>query len=165
MTMNTTVTAYTDGACRGNQNDNAPGGYGVVLLFDDGERKEYAQGYRDTTNNRMELRAAITALSALDTGSTVTLVTDSKYVSEAFNQHWIDGWKRRGWKNASGKPVMNRDLWDELIPLTEERNVTFKWVKGHAGIPENERADELACLAADPEELIADEGPTIITEV
>ncbi|BDQ34813.1 ribonuclease HI [Pseudodesulfovibrio portus] len=155
---------YTDGACRGNQYGNATGGYGVII--DSGSaRAEYAQGYADTTNNRMELRAAIAGLKALTTPTQVELVTDSQYVSKAFTDNWIAGWLKRGWKNASGKPVKNRDLWEELIPLTEKHKVTWTWVRGHNGHPDNERADELACMAADNGPLLKDIGTTTLTAV
>ena len=157
------VTAYTDGACRGNQHDNAPGGYGVVLL-NGRSRKELAQGYADTTNNRMELRAAIAALKALKRPCVVDLYTDSKYVCDAFNQNWIEGWIDRGWKNASKKPVKNQDLWEELLPLVERHDVTFRWVKGHSDNRENNRADALATAAADfTFAHLADDGPTVVT--
>ena len=157
------VTIYTDGACRGNQNACAPGGYGAVLDLPGG-RLELAQGYKDTTNNRMELRAAIAALKALDDGHEVEIFTDSKYLCDAFNQNWIQGWISRGWKTASKKPVKNRDLWEELIPLVQKHAVSFSWVKGHAGHPGNERADALACEAADdPAGHWVDRGETVPT--
>lgn len=155
---------YTDGACRGNQYGNAAGGYGVIIDCGS-ERTELAQGYADTTNNRMELRAAIAGLKAVEEASTIELVTDSKYVSDAFNQNWIAGWLKRGWKNASKKPVKNRDLWEELIPLAEKHEVTWTWVRGHSGHPDNERADELACMAADNGPLLEDSGATTLTIV
>lgn len=158
------ITIYTDGACRGNQNANAPGGYGAVLLNAKGKRKELAQGYTDTTNNRMELRAVIAALRALKRPCVVEVVTDSKYVCDAFNQNWIEGWLKRGWKNASKKPVKNRDLWEELLPLVDQHDVSFRWVKGHAGHEGNERADALACAAADdPSQHLQDTGDTVVT--
>lgn len=158
-----TVTIYTDGACKGNQHANATGGYGTVI-FNDKKRKELAQGYSDTTNNRMELRAVIAALKALKRPCRVELYTDSNYVCKAFNDNWIAGWIKRGWKNASKKPVANRDLWEELLAVVDTHEITWNWVKGHAGDPLNERADELACLAA-AGELIKDVGETIITVV
>lgn len=160
------VTIYTDGACRGNQHSNAPGGYGAVLMNDKGKRKELSQGYADTTNNRMELRAVIASLKALKRPCVVEVVTDSKYVCDAFNQNWIDGWLARDWKNAKKKPVKNRELWEELLPLVDQHEVTFRWVKGHAGHTENERADALACLAADaPGAHLDDKGETVVTAV
>jgi ribonuclease HI len=156
-----TITIYTDGACRGNQNQNAPGGYGTIIV-NSSDRLELSQGYADTTNNRMELRAVIAGLKTIETPSTIEIVSDSKYVTDAFNAGWIDGWLDRGWKNASGKPVKNRDLWEELLSLVEPHDIVWTWVKGHAGHPENERADELACLAADSGALLKDDGPTTV---
>lgn len=136
--------AYTDGACSGNP---GPGGWGVVLQAKDGERvvkeRELSGGAADTTNNQMELMAAISALETLDRPSTVTVVTDSSYVKDGITS-WIHGWKARSWKTASKKPVKNEDLWKRLDAATERHEVTWEWVKGHAGHPENERADELA---------------------
>ena len=139
------LVAYTDGACSGNP---GPGGWGVLLQARDGDRvlreRELSGGEAQTTNNRMELMAAITALETLDRPSTITIVTDSAYVKGGITE-WIDGWKRRGWKTAAKKPVKNEDLWrrlDEAVARHDQ--VTWKWVKGHAGHPENERADELA---------------------
>ncbi|MEM8592769.1 MAG: ribonuclease HI [Pseudomonadota bacterium] len=136
--------AYTDGACSGNP---GPGGWGVLLIARDGEaevkRRELSGGEPETTNNRMELMAAITALETLDRASKLTLVTDSSYVKDGINS-WIHGWKARGWKTASKKPVKNVELWQRLDAARERHDVTWEWVKGHAGHPENERADELA---------------------
>lgn len=133
------VEIYTDGACSGNP---GPGGWGVLLRYGAHE-KELCGGEPETTNNRMEMMAVIQALSALKKRSTVHLYTDSKYVMDGINQ-WMDGWKARGWKTASKKPVKNQDLWQEIDSRLQEHHVTFFWVKGHAGHPENERADELA---------------------
>lgn len=153
------VTIYTDGAARGNP---GPGGYGAVLSFrqPDGQvhEKELSQGYVRTTNNRMELMAAIAGLEALNKPCAVLLHSDSKYLVDAFNQHWVDGWLRRGWKNAKKEPVKNIDLWKRLLAAKETHEVTFVWVKGHAGQEENERCDELATAAADGEGRIVDEG-------
>lgn len=157
------ITIYTDGACRGNQNDNAPGGYGAVI-WDGQSSYELAQGYRNTTNNRMELRAAIAGLKALSEKSTVQLYSDSKYVTDAFNAKWIDGWLARNWVNASKKPVANRDLWEELLSLTRKHLVTWHWVKGHAGHEWNERADKLA-VQASYGELLKDDGVTAVRVV
>ncbi|MCH2076822.1 MAG: ribonuclease HI [Rhodobacteraceae bacterium] len=136
--------AYTDGACSGNP---GPGGWGVLLIAREGEtevkRRELSGGEGDTTNNRMELMAAITALETLDRASKLTLVTDSSYVKDGINS-WIHGWKARGWKTAAKKPVKNVELWQRLDAARERHDVTWEWVKGHAGHPENERADELA---------------------
>ena len=133
------VRIYTDGACSGNP---GPGGWGAVLLYN-GQRKEICGGEADTTNNRMELQAAIQALRALKRQSTVDLFTDSRYVKDGITQ-WINRWKARGWRTARKKPVKNVDLWRLLDAQTVEHGVTWHWVKGHAGDQENERADELA---------------------
>lgn len=153
------VTIYTDGAARGNP---GPGGYGAVLHYVDGQgqlhTKELSQGYECTTNNRMELLAAIVALEALKAPCSVKLYSDSQYVVNAFNQHWIDGWLKRGWKNAQKQPVKNVDLWKRLLEAKNPHEVEFCWVKGHAGHPENERCDQLATAAADSSALLVDEG-------
>ena len=152
------VSIYTDGAARGNP--DGPGGYGVVLEYVDpkGELhvKELSGGYVRTTNNRMELMAAIAGLEALKTPCNVTLYSDSKYLVDAFNQNWIDGWIRKGWKRGKNEPVKNPDLWKRLLKAKEDHNVTFVWVKGHNGHPLNERCDELATTAADGTDLIED---------
>ncbi len=136
--------AYTDGACSGNP---GPGGWGVLLRAMDGEtvlkERELSGGEAETTNNRMELLAAISALETLERPSKITIVTDSAYVKNGVTG-WIHGWKRNGWKTASKKPVKNVDLWQRLDEAQQRHDVTWKWVKGHAGHPENERADELA---------------------
>lgn len=133
------VDIYTDGACSGNP---GPGGWGVLMRYGRHE-KELCGGEVETTNNRMEMMAVIQALSALKKRSTVHLHTDSKYVMDGVNQ-WLAGWKARGWKTAAKKPVKNQDLWQQIDSLLSDHDVTFFWVKGHAGHPENERADELA---------------------
>ncbi len=152
------VEIYTDGAARGNP--DGPGGYGVVLHYTDTQgnfhEKELSQGYVRTTNNRMELMAAIAGLEALKTPCNVTLYSDSKYLVDAFNQNWIDGWIRKGWKRGKNEPVKNPDLWKRLLKAKEDHNVTFVWVKGHNGHPLNERCDELATTAADSTDLIED---------
>ena len=154
------VRIYTDGAARGNP--DGPGGYGTVLEYVDqkGElhTKELSQGYRKTTNNRMELMAAIAGLEALNRPCEVELYSDSKYVVDAFNQHWIEGWIRKGWKRGKNEPVKNIDLWQRLLKAKEPHQVTFCWVKGHDGHLQNERCDMLATTAADGDGLIADEG-------
>ncbi|GFE66391.1 ribonuclease HI [Litoreibacter roseus] len=136
--------AYTDGACSGNP---GPGGWGALLLALDGEKvlkeRELKGGEPETTNNRMELLAAINALDALERPSTLTVITDSAYVKGGITQ-WLHGWKRNGWKTSTKKPVKNEDLWRRLDEATSRHTVTWKWVKGHAGHPENERADALA---------------------
>ena len=133
------VEIYTDGACSGNP---GPGGWGVLLRFG-GHEKEMHGGEAETTNNRMELQAAIEALSALKNPSQVDLYTDSNYVKGGITE-WIANWKRNGWRTANRKPVKNTDLWRALDELRERHDVSWHWVKGHAGHPENERADELA---------------------
>jgi ribonuclease HI len=134
------VTIYTDGSCLGNP---GPGGWAAVLSYGD-KRKELSGGFRNTTNNRMELRAVIEALSALKKPCAVTLFTDSQYVRNALTKGWLDGWVKNGWKTAAKKPVKNQDLWRALMPLVQEHKVDFRWVRGHAGNPENERCDVLA---------------------
>jgi len=136
--------AYTDGACSGNP---GPGGWGVLLQAREGDavvkERELNGGAGETTNNRMELMAAITALETLERPTALTLVTDSSYVMDGLTK-WIHGWKRNGWKTASKKPVKNAELWQRLDEAAARHDVTWEWVKGHAGHPENERADELA---------------------
>lgn len=145
------VSIYTDGAARGNP--DGPGGYGTVLEYIDkkGELhvKELSQGYEKTTNNRMELMAVIAGLEALNRPCEVFLYSDSKYVVDAFNQHWIDDWIKKDWKRGKNEPVKNIDLWKRLLKAKEPHKVTFNWVKGHDGHPQNERCDELATSAAD----------------
>ncbi|SFM75790.1 RNase HI [Bradyrhizobium sp. Rc3b] len=133
------VTIYTDGACSGNP---GPGGWGAILKFDDKE-KELNGGERHTTNNQMELMAAISALEALKKPCTVDLYTDSQYVRQGITG-WIFGWKRNGWRTADKKPVKNVELWQRLDAALKQHEVRWHWVKGHAGHPENERADQLA---------------------
>ena len=134
------VDIYTDGACSGNP---GPGGYGAILVYN-GKEKELCGGDKMTTNNRMELTAVIVALEALKEPCTVTLTTDSKYVSDGITQGWAMSWKAKGWKKADGKPALNTELWDKLLSLLEIHTVEFVWVKGHAGHPYNERCDTLA---------------------
>ena len=134
------VIIHTDGACKGNP---GPGGYGAVLVCGK-HRKEVAQGYQLTTNNRMELRAAIAALGMLTEPCEVELHSDSKYLVQAISSKWIDGWQRRGWITSDKKPVKNEDLWRELDEVARAHDVEWVWVRGHAGHPENERADALA---------------------
>ena len=133
------VMLYTDGACKGNP---GPGGWGALLRYR-GKEKALCGGEKDTTNNRMELQAVIQGLSALTRPTAVTVVTDSQYVKNGMNQ-WIHNWKRNGWKTAAKKPVKNADLWQQLDALVQQHDVSWEWVKGHSGHPENERADELA---------------------
>ena len=138
------IEAYTDGACSGNP---GIGGWGVVLLAKKNgvviNRREIAGGELNSTNNQMELRAAIEALKALKRRTEITLITDSVYVKKGMSE-WLPNWKKNHWKTSSKKPVKNRDLWQELDTLASTNIVTWKWVKGHAGTPENERADTLA---------------------
>ena len=152
------VDIYTDGAARGNP--EGPGGYGTVLEYRDTKgnlhTKELSQGYRKTTNNRMELMAAIAGLEALNRPCQVNLYSDSKYLVDAFNQHWIENWVRKGWKRGKNEPVKNIDLWKRLLAAKEPHQVTFIWVKGHDGHPQNERCDALATGAADGEDLAED---------
>ena len=145
------VTLYTDGSARGNP--DGPGGYGAVLQYVDKKgvlhEKELSAGYKKTTNNRMELMGVIAGLEALNRPCEVKVVSDSAYVTKAFTEHWIEGWIRRGWTRGKNEPVKNADLWKRLLKAKELHQVTFLWVKGHAGHPENERCDVLATTAAD----------------
>ena len=134
-----TVAIYTDGACSGNP---GPGGWGAVLLYGE-HRREISGASADTTNNRMELTAAIRALEALKRPSDVALYTDSTYVKDGITR-WLPGWKAKGWRTASKSPVKNRDLWEALDALVQRHDVSWHWVRGHAGNAENERADTLA---------------------
>ena len=137
--------AYTDGACRGNP---GPGGWGVVLEREDGAVRELRGAVAQTTNNRMELQAAIEALAALPAGAAVELVTDSEYVMKGITE-WLERWKRKGWRTAAGKPVRNQELWQNLERLAAAREVAWRWVRGHSGVAGNERADALANQAID----------------
>lgn len=144
------VILYSDGSSRGNP---GPGGYGTILQYTDRagvlHEKEISEGFRNTTNNRMELMGVIAGLEALLKPCRVDVWSDSQYVIKAFNDHWIDGWKKRGWKKADGKPVLNEELWKRLLLAAEPHEITWHWVKGHDGHPENERCDALATAAAD----------------
>lgn len=154
------VEIYTDGSARGNP--DGPGGFGTVLHFTDLKGKlhvkELSGGYVRTTNNRMELMAAIAGLEALNRPCEVELYSDSKYLVDAFNQHWIDSWLKKGWKRGKNEPVKNVDLWKRLLDAMNPHQVTFIWVKGHNGHPENERCDFLATSAADGDNLLVDSG-------
>ena len=138
------LVAFTDGACSGNP---GPGGWGVLLIARDGDtvlkEREICGGASETTNNRMELTAAIEALDALERAATITIVTDSTYVRDGITK-WLHGWKRNGWKTAAKKPVKNAELWQALEAAAARHQVIWEWVKGHAGHEENERADALA---------------------
>jgi len=138
------VEIFTDGACSGNP---GPGGWGAILRWR-GEEKEIYGGEPDTTNNRMEMMAAIQALEGLKRATSVVLYTDSTYLRDGITK-WIHGWKRNGWKTAAKKPVKNEDLWRRLDDALADHDIDFRWVKGHSGHPENERADELARLGAE----------------
>ena len=135
-----TVTLYTDGACSGNP---GPGGWGAILEFQ-GTEKELSGGEPSTTNNRMELTAVIEGLSALKEPCIVELYSDSKYVIDGLSKGWAASWQKNGWRKADKKPALNPDLWEKLLGLIDEHEVTIDWVKGHAGHPENERCDRLA---------------------
>ncbi len=137
------VEIYTDGACTGNP---GKGGYGAVLVYN-GTEKEISKGFRKTTNNRMELLAAVEALKLLKENCEVELYSDSKYLTDAINQGWLSSWVKNGWRKADKKPVLNIDLWKELLELTSKHKVTFIWVKGHAGHKYNEICDTLAVKA------------------
>lgn len=148
--MRNTIKIYTDGAAKGNP---GPGGYGTILSFN-GKEKEISQGYMITTNNRMELLAVIVGLQALKTNQfPVEVHTDSKYVSEAINKGWLRSWVKKGFKGKK-----NEDLWRKLLPLLDKYKVSFHWVKGHAGHPQNERCDRLAVAAAESGNLLVDAG-------
>ena len=152
------VKIFTDGAARGNP--EGPGGYGTVLQYIDSKgelhEREYSAGYKKTTNNRMELMAVITGLEALTRPCEVEVISDSKYVTDAFNQHWVDGWLKRNWKGSSNNSVKNVDLWKRLLKAKAPHQEKFTWVTGHAGHPENERCDKLATTAADGNSLLDD---------
>ena len=154
------IQIYTDGSARGNP--DGPGGYGTVLHYTDvkGELhvREYSQGYVRTTNNRMELMAAIVGLEALNRPCEVELYSDSQYLVNAFNQRWIENWQKKNWKRGKNEPVKNVDLWKRLLAAKAPHNVKFIWVRGHNGHPQNERCDALATAAADGTGLIVDEG-------
>jgi ribonuclease HI len=147
------VAIFTDGSCLGNP---GPGGYGTVMRYGK-HSKELSGGYTLTTNNRMELLAAIIGLEALKSPCEVTLTTDSQYVRKGITE-WIGNWKRRNWRTADKKPVKNKDLWQRLDAATTQHSIQWNWVKGHSGHPENERCDELARNAAQGEALSIDEG-------
>ncbi|HSR63944.1 MAG TPA: ribonuclease HI [Gammaproteobacteria bacterium] len=138
------VEIFTDGACRGNP---GPGGWGVLLRYNSAE-KELSGSEEDTTNNRMELTAAIKALEALNKRCHVVLTTDSQYVMQGINE-WLDGWKRRNWRTANKRPVKNVDLWQQLDALTAKHDIDWQWVRGHSGHTENDRVDQLANQAID----------------
>ena len=138
-----TVIIYTDGACSGNP---GPGGWGAILMYGD-YKKELSGGEAQTTNNRMELTGVISALEALKQPCIVELYSDSKYVIDALSKGWAKGWRKRGWVKSDKKPALNSDLWEKLLDLTEEHEMRYHWVKGHADNPFNNRCDELAVEA------------------
>lgn len=137
------VELYTDGACSGNP---GPGGYGSILVYK-GVEKEFSEGFKETTNNRMELLAVIVGLRELKEKCKVTVTTDSKYVADAINQGWVISWQAKDFRRGKRDEVKNIDLWEELLTLLNKHEVTFNWVKGHAGHPYNERCDKLAVKA------------------
>ena len=157
MTEKTKVTLYTDGACSGNP---GAGGYGAILVHIDNDgnkhEKEMSEGYKTTTNNQMELLAVIVGLEALKKPCNVTVYSDSKYVVDAFNNKWIDGWLAKGWRTAGKSPVKNVELWKRLLEAKKQHDVEFIWVKGHAGHEYNERCDALAVLASKKDDLKAE---------
>lgn len=152
------VNIYTDGAARGNP--DGPGGYGTILSYVDPQGKEhireYSGGYKKTTNNRMELMAVIAGLEALTKPCKVTVFSDSQYVVKAFNEHWLEGWIKKGWKRGKNEEVKNVDLWKRLLAAKEIHDVDFVWVRGHDGHEQNERCDVLATSAADGDNLADD---------
>ena len=153
------VEAYTDGSSLGNP---GPGGYGAVLVFVDAEgvehKRELSQGYKLTTNSRMEIAGVVAVLEALNQPCEVTITSDSKYVVDSIEKHWLDSWIRRGWVKSDKNPVLNQDLWKRVVDLKAKHRLKMKWVKGHAGHPMNERCDELARSAASKSNLPNDEG-------
>ena len=134
------ITLFTDGACSGNP---GPGGWGAILRYGNIE-KTMSGGEAETTNNRMELTAVIEGLKALKKPCVVNVISDSKYVCDAVDKGWVYSWKKKGWKKSDGKPALNRELWESLLELLSVHKVTFTWIKGHAGHPENERCDKMA---------------------
>ena len=140
-----TVNIYTDGACKGNP---GAGGYGVILEYN-GHKKELSGGFAETTNNKMELLAAITGLEALKEPCSVTLYSDSKYLTDSVNKRWVFAWRKNNWVKSDKKKALNVDLWERLLKQMDRHEVTFVWIKGHDGHPENERCDELAVAAAE----------------
>ena len=148
------VTIYTDGACSGNP---GPGGYGAILQHGK-NRKELSGGFRKTTNNRMELLAVISGLEALKDPCDVTVFSDSRYIVDAVNKGWARRWKANGWRRNKKDKAVNPDLWARLLSLLDTHDTEFRWVKGHAGNPGNERADALAVAASNTKDLAIDQG-------
>ncbi|WP_404339396.1 ribonuclease HI [Pseudoalteromonas mariniglutinosa] len=151
--MQKTVEIYTDGSCLGNP---GPGGYGIFMIYN-GHEKKLSQGYKLTTNNRMEMLAAIVALETLTRPCTITLTTDSQYVKQGI-ESWIANWKQRNWQTSAKKPVKNVDLWQRLDSACQRHTVNWQWVKGHSGHKYNEIVDDLAREAASSQSLLDDEG-------
>ena len=151
--MQKTVEIYTDGSCLGNP---GPGGYGIYMNYK-GHEKELSQGYQLTTNNRMEMLAAIVALETLKRPCDVMLYTDSQYVKQGI-ESWVANWKKRNWKTAAKKPVKNVDLWQRLDAACQQHTIEWRWVKGHSGNKYNERVDDLAREAAGQKHLLSDDG-------
>lgn len=153
------ITVYTDGSALGNP---GPGGWGLIIRLKTGEAEEYSQGYEHTTNNRMEMMAVINALETLEDfkGDAITIHSDSQYTINGITKGWAEGWRKKGWKKGDGKPALNPDLWGIMLDLVEKfEKLSFKWVKGHAGNPLNERADDLANGAASQRgDMLVDEG-------
>lgn len=154
------VNLYTDGSARGNP--DGPGGYGAILQYTDKNgtlhEREYSAGYVKTTNNRMELMAVIAGLEALNRPCEVSVYSDSAYVIKAFNEHWLDNWQKKNWMRGKNDPVKNVDLWKRLLSAATPHEITWNWIKGHAGHPENERCDKLATDAADHRAELIDDG-------
>lgn len=149
------ITVYSDGGARYNP---GPGGYGIIIV-ENGNQRELSAGFRHTTNNRMELMGCIVALREIGLSKKpITIYTDSSYVVNGISKGWAKGWRKRGWLKADKQPAINPDLWSELLDLAEGLTITFKWVKGHAGHPQNERCDELAVAAARADNLPEDSG-------
>ncbi len=152
------VSIYTDGSARGNP--DGPGGYGTIIVYVDSKgnehTREYSGGFKKTTNNRMEMMAAIVGLESLVKPCNVSLYSDSQYLVKAFNEHWIDNWIKKGWKRGKNKEVKNVDLWKRLLKAMEPHNVSYTWIRGHSGHIMNERCDKLATSAADGNNLLDD---------
>ena len=148
------VSIYTDGACLGNP---GPGGWAAILIYNQ-HRKEFSGGFAQTTNNRMELMAIIQGLKSLKKTCNVHIYTDSRYIHDALNKGWLNGWQKNGWRTADKKPVKNQDLWREILSLINIHKVKFNWIPGHAGQKENERCDQLAKKAAKGQDLPLDSG-------
>lgn len=153
------VTLFSDGSSKGNP---GPGGYGTILQYIDTKgvlhERSYTEGFLETTNNRMELLGVITGLEALTKKCEVEVVSDSKYVTDAFNKNWVEGWLKKNWRMNTSNPVKNIDLWQRLLRAMEGHDVKYTWVKGHHGHPENERCDDMATSSADGTDLKVDKG-------